>query len=145
VKGYNISIDQEWYAFSTGNDTVIRNLLPATTYTVSVTAVDLSGNESPPVTTEVTTPSYSAIGDTRNNVPSVFPNPVSDKIRITGMEGVMMITACNLSGQEIITLRTDGLEEMTIDTGSWETGTYILNFRMYDGESISCCIQVIHK
>ena len=65
---------------------------------------------------------------------SVFPNPVTDYVNISSPEKGKM-SVISLSGQEIYSSAINAQESLTLSTGDWEKGVYLIKIATENGQS----------
>ena len=76
---------------------------------------------------------FNAIKSTRkSNVTSVYPNPSSGLMLVSGLENAIMLKVYNLAGKELKQIKVDA-KEVTLDLGRFENGIYLINILSKDG------------
>lgn len=79
------------------------------------------------------TKEYLGVNDIRNNVISVYPNPVSDVLNISSIKEINKVLVYNSVGQIVKT--SDKLQSSKINVSDLSTGVYFINAILKDGET----------
>jgi len=66
----------------------------------------------------------------------LYPNPVSDKVKITANQEISTITVRNLVGQILLSTQTNS-REMNLDLHNIYTGNYLITIKLANGESMT--------
>jgi beta-glucanase (GH16 family) len=66
----------------------------------------------------------------------LYPNPFSDKVKITANQEISTITVRNLVGQILLSTQTNS-REMNLDLHNIYTGNYLITIKLSNGESMT--------
>ena len=81
------------------------------------------------------------LGNSKNTI-SISPNPVIDKLFISGLSGSNVIRIYNNSGQLLLEKKTNNLQSISIDFNSYNKGIYYIKILNTQNE-LKACFKVI--
>jgi hypothetical protein len=124
------------------NSITINGLAEATAYDVyvrSVCAAGVTSDWSDVVTFET---QDVAIDDVDNASISLYPNPASSTVTLTGIEGEAMVTVVDMNGREVYTqaINQSGNQTITIDVSGMSQGAYFVRIT---GERVNAIRKLI--
>lgn len=124
-----------------GTTYTITDLEPETNYQVSVRTVcgenaysDWSDVQ--PFTTEA----QQGIDDVDNAAISLYPNPASSTVTLTGIDGEATVTVVDMNGREIQTIKHSDNQAITIDVSQLAQGAYFVRIA---GERVNAIRKLI--
>ena len=113
----------------TSNIVTVNNVDTSTigTYTVTYNVSDANGNAAAEVTRTVNIESNLSIAENTNYKLKVYPNPVKDKLFISGNKTPISISIFNVLGKEVISIKNTN----NINVQALPSGVYMI--RISDG------------
>ena len=108
---------------------IVNNLDSAVlgTYAVTYNVSDANGNTAEEVTRTVIIVSRLSTEDNTMNIVKVYPNPVKDKLFISGNESPITVTIFNVLGKEVLSIKNTN----NINVQALPSGVYVI--RISDG------------
>ena len=86
-----------------------------------------------PMTEDYVTVLVTDLGDNEASEASLYPNPATDRVTVSSTTAIEQITVINYVGQVIFTQQLSGEQSITLNTGSYEPGVYVVRIDTESG------------